>query len=92
MIYINKTAVTEIKNSMSRQIVDQAVKIEEMMMTHSEKNTSSYLTSDDYVNLDSLYTLNMNDQWIRDEDQATRRMLDHVIESWDIKKSADKVS
>lgn len=68
MIYINKTAVTEIKNSTSHQVVNQAVKTEEMMMTHSEKNTSSHSTSDDYVNLDSLYTSNMNDQRIRDED------------------------
>ena len=54
MIYINKTAVTEIKNSTSRQVVDQAVKTEEAAVTHSEKNTSSHSTSDDYVNLDSL--------------------------------------
>lgn len=92
MIYINKTAVTEIKNSTSCQVINQAVKIEEMIMTHSEKNTLFYSTSDDYVNLDSLYTLNMSDQWIRDEDQATRRMLDRVIESWDIEKSANIVS
>lgn len=81
VIYINKTAVTEIKNSTSCQVVDQAVKTEETMMTHSEKNTSSHSTSDDYVNLDSLYTSNMNNQRIRDEDQAARRMLDRVIKS-----------
>ncbi len=81
MIYINKIAVTEIKNSTSRQVVDQAVKTEEAAVTHSEKNTSSHSTSDDYVNLDSLYTSNMNNQRIRDKDQATRRMLDRVIKS-----------
>ncbi len=81
MIYINKTAVTEIKNSTSRQVVNQAVKTEETTMTHSKKNTSSHSTSDDYVNLDSLYTSNMNNQRIRDEDQATRRMLDRVVKS-----------
>jgi len=81
VIYINKTAVTEIKNSTSRQVVDQAVKTEEAAVTHSEKNTSSHPTSDDYVNLDSLYTPDMNDQRIRGEDQAARRMLDRVAES-----------